>query len=339
MLSTYNQRGPTKVLLGNWQEERMMLQMTGVNRCADPKNKEVFLKNGIRVLEHTEREEPRNYRSTASTCYKNPASAPDTAQRLQHNALAPRQRRALEEHRAQLAAEQAAAAAAAAQRAAAEADAALQHRGSDAFRAFTPAEMLAAVPVKHIKGAAYKAREAAANPVPATHSGAAADYTADAAVTVWAPASGQMHGCAVASAGPSFARSAAFTDPYAFEQAATARARRVSVTYAGGLPATLAPGYVRTLVALRQRLVDAAVAAHASTTASSNMSSSVLPSLRAFTDRFRGQWDSDSGAQGGLNVKELRREMGQHRVPLTDAEVTAIVEVSSMFFTYIKYIE
>eukprot|EP00953_Heterococcus_sp_UTEX-ZZ885_P020665 11553-Heterococcus_DN1.PRE.3 len=89
MLSSYNQRGPTKVLLGNWQEERMMLQMTGVNRCADPKNKEVFLKNGIRVLEHTEREEPRNYRSTASTCYKNPASAPDTAQRLQHNALAP----------------------------------------------------------------------------------------------------------------------------------------------------------------------------------------------------------------------------------------------------------
>jgi hypothetical protein len=328
MLSTYNQRGPTKVLLGNWQEERMMLQMTGVNRCADPKNKEVFLKNGVRVLEHTEREEPKNYRSTASTYYKSPASAPDTAQRLQHNALAPRQRRALEVNRAKLAAEDAAAAAAAAQRAAAEADAALHHRGSDAFRAFTAAEMLAAVPVKHIKGAAYKAREAAAHPVPLKHSSAAADYTADAAVTVWAPASGQMHGCAVASAGPSFARSAAFTDPYAYEQAATARARRVSVTYAGGLSSTLAPGYVRTLVALRQRLVDAATAA-ATNSSSSSSSSSAMPSLCTFTDRFRGQWDSDSGVQGGLNVKELKREMGQHRVPLTDAEIIAIVEVST----------
>lgn len=53
----------------------------------------------------------------------------------------------------------------------------------------------------------------------------------------------------------------------------------------------------------------------------------VAPSLGFFVVQLGSMWDPESGCDGAANIKEIKREIGLMGVPLTDAEVTAILEV------------
>ena len=74
MFSGYNKNdGLDNIRLGNWQEELALKETTGFNRGPKPGDKAFRGTYAQRVIEHTERTEPKDYKSTAKGTYMNPS--------------------------------------------------------------------------------------------------------------------------------------------------------------------------------------------------------------------------------------------------------------------------
>lgn len=74
MYAGYNKVDVHGTRLGNWQEELALKEMTGYNRSPAPGSKD-FTKAGsmaTRTIEHTDRVEPANYKSTVHAHHKDP---------------------------------------------------------------------------------------------------------------------------------------------------------------------------------------------------------------------------------------------------------------------------
>ena len=68
MFAGYNKNANRGALVGNWVEENALEQDTGSSRGLDLTDPKQAVETRTRVIYHTEREEPRDYRSTASDC-------------------------------------------------------------------------------------------------------------------------------------------------------------------------------------------------------------------------------------------------------------------------------
>lgn len=68
MYAGYNKNANRGALVGNWVEENALEQDTGSSRGLDLTDPKQAVETRTRVIFHTEREEPRDYRSTASDC-------------------------------------------------------------------------------------------------------------------------------------------------------------------------------------------------------------------------------------------------------------------------------
>lgn len=74
MFSGYNKNahGNNQIRLGNWLEELALKETTGFNRGPKPGSKAFHQSYAKRVIEHTERTEPKDYKSTAHGTHIHP---------------------------------------------------------------------------------------------------------------------------------------------------------------------------------------------------------------------------------------------------------------------------
>ena len=73
MFSGYNKNELDQIRLGNWQEELALKETTGVNRGPKPGDSQFRGSYAQRVIEHTERTEPKDYESTAHGTHIHPS--------------------------------------------------------------------------------------------------------------------------------------------------------------------------------------------------------------------------------------------------------------------------
>ena len=73
MFSGYNKNELDQIRLGNWQEELALKETTGFNRGPKPGDSQFRGSYAQRVIEHTERTEPKDYESTAHGTHIHPS--------------------------------------------------------------------------------------------------------------------------------------------------------------------------------------------------------------------------------------------------------------------------
>ena len=73
MFSGYNKNELDQIRLGNWQEELALKETTGFNRGPKPGDSQFRGSYAQRVIEHTERTEPADYKSTAHGTHIHPS--------------------------------------------------------------------------------------------------------------------------------------------------------------------------------------------------------------------------------------------------------------------------
>lgn len=96
MFVSYNKDGvKPECRVGNWAEERALLETTGFTRGPRPKQPGYNL-NATRCIEHTERTEPRDYNTTHREQHSNPAAAKHAQPRATEGERSRRQLAALQ---------------------------------------------------------------------------------------------------------------------------------------------------------------------------------------------------------------------------------------------------